>query len=58
MRVHLLELDLVLGDRYTSSIEDQEAGAGGSLVDRTDKGIAFLRLSVHSDERGDQQAHR
>ena len=33
MGVHLLELDLMLGDWGAGAVEDEEAGTRGSLVD-------------------------
>ncbi len=35
----LLELNLVQGNDFTGRVEDEKAGAGGSLVDGTDKGL-------------------
>lgn len=37
LRIVLLELDLVKGNDFTSSVEDKEAGAGGTLINGTDK---------------------
>lgn len=37
MGIVLLKLNLVQGDNFAGRVEDEEAGAGGSLVDSADK---------------------
>ena len=44
MWVHLLELDLVRGNRNSEAIEDKETGACGALVDGTNVPVSELAL--------------
>ena len=39
MRVHLLELDLMLGDWVAFCVKDEEAGTGCAIVDRADEDL-------------------
>jgi len=49
--VDLLELDLMRSNGLTVTVEDEKTGAGGSLVDSTDKDFAWRRHVAKGMER-------
>ncbi len=56
VRVHLLELNLMRGNWITLDIKDEEAGAGGAIVDSTDEAFVTCLSQKFSERRKFQLA--